>query len=169
MEEKAAKPWYLPEIAATGRYELYDDQIFGTNGHSGSVMAFARLNLYKGGSAAAQRTAARHEAASGEASVERFEEGVRLEVQQAWHDLNTARARLATANGSLTAAREALRVREHRFKQGLDKMIDLLDAETALREAELRELVARYDIALSTYRLMFVSGGNLTPTLEESS
>jgi outer membrane protein TolC len=169
MEEKAAKPWYLPEIAATGRYELYDDQIFGSNGHSGSVMAFAKLNLYKGGSAAAKKTAARHEAASGEANVQRFEEGVRLEVQQAWHDLNTARARLATANGSLTAAREALRVREHRFKQGLDKMIDLLDAETALREAELRELVARYDIALSTYRLMFVSGGNLTPSMEESS
>jgi len=44
---------------------------------------------------------------------------------------------------------EALRVREHRFTQGLDKMIDLLDAETAAREAELRELVARYDVSLT--------------------
>jgi outer membrane protein TolC len=168
LEEKAAKPWYLPEVAATGRYELYDDQIFGSNGHSGSVMAFARLNLYKGGAASAKKTAARHETASGEATIQRFEDGIELEVQQAWHDLNTARARLTTATGSLAAAREALRVREHRFKQGLDKMIDLLDAETSLREAELRELVARYDVALSTYRLLFVSGGNLTPSTEES-
>ena len=168
LEEKAAKPWYLPEVAATGRYELYDDQIFGSNGHSGSIMGFARLNLYSGGSAAAKRTAAHHETASGEADVLRFEEGVRLEVQQAWHNLHTARARLTTATGSLTAAREALRVREHRFKQGLDKMIDLLDAETALREGELRELVARYDVSLSTYRLIFVSGGSLTQSTEES-
>jgi len=168
LEEKANKPWYLPEVAATGRYELYDDQIFGSNGHSGSVMAFARLNLYGGGSAAAKRTAARHETASGEAEVQRFEEGVRLEVQQAWYDLHTARARLTTANNSLAAAREALRVREHRFKQGLDRMIDLLDAETSLREAELRELVARYDVSLSTYRLFFVSGGSLTLSTEES-
>jgi outer membrane protein TolC len=48
-------------------------------------------------------------------------------------------------------------------------MIDLLDAETALREAELRELVARYDVSLSTYRLLYVSGGTLTQTTEESS
>jgi outer membrane protein TolC len=59
-------------------------------------------------------------------------------------------------------------VREQRFKQGLDKMVDLLDAETALREAETRELVARYDVFLSTYRLQFVSGATLIPSTEES-
>ena len=48
-------------------------------------------------------------------------------------------------------------------------MIDLLDAETALREAELRELVARYDVSLSTYRLLFVSGGSPIQLMEESS
>ncbi len=57
-------------------------------------------------------------------------------------------------------------MREHRFKQGLDKMIDLLDAETALREAQTRELVARYDVTLTTYRINFVSGGTL---IEEES
>ena len=169
LEEKTTKPWYLPEVAATGKYELYDDSIFGSNGHSGSVMAFARLRLFQGGAESASREAARHEAAAGEADVRRFEEGVQLEVQQAWHDLHTSQARLSTATESLTAAREALRVREHRFKQGLDKMIDLLDAETALREAELRELVARYDVSLSTYRLLFVSGGSPIQLTEESS
>jgi outer membrane protein TolC len=131
-------------------------------------MAFARLDLYSGGRERAGREAARHDAAAWEHDIRRFEEGVQLEVQQAWHDLHTARARLATATESLGAAREALRVREHRFTQGLDKMIDLLDAETAVREAELRELVARYDVSLSSYRLLFVSGANLTPATEES-
>jgi outer membrane protein TolC len=169
LEEKTTKPWYLPEVAAKGKYELYDDTIFGANGHSGSIMAFARLNLFQGGSESAGREAARHEAAAGEADIQRFEEGVRLEVQQAWHDLRTSKARHDTAANSLAAAREALRVREHRFKQGLDKMIDLLDAETALREAELRELVARYDVSLSTYRLFFVSGGSPIQWTEETS
>ena len=68
----------------------------------------------------------------------------------------------------MAAAKEALRVRESRFKQGLDKMSDLLDAETALREAEMRELVARYDIALDTYRLHYVSGATLMSGMEES-
>jgi outer membrane protein TolC len=168
LEERTAKPWYLPEVAASARYDLYDDTIFGSHGGSGSVMAFARLDLYSGGRESAAREAARHDAAAWGHDIRRFEEGVQLEVQQAWHDLRTAEARLATAANSLHAAREALRVREHRFTQGLDKMIDLLDAETAVREAELRELVARYDVSLSSYRLLFTSGANLTPSTEES-
>jgi outer membrane protein TolC len=168
LEEKAARPGFFPQIAVLGHYDLYDDRIFGSNGHSGSVMAVAKIDLWGGGSDTAARAAARHEATSFEADVRRFAEGVRLEVQQAWQGLATANVRHVTARSSLEAAREALRVRENRFSQGLDKMIDLLDAETALREAELREMVARYDVALDTYRLRFVSGATLIHSMEES-
>jgi len=34
-------------------------------------------------------------------------------------------------------------------------------------EAETRELIARFDVSLDTYRLKFVSGSALTDTLEE--
>lgn len=164
LEERAARPGYFPEVALVGRYDLYDDSIFGSNGRSGTIMAVARIDLWGGGSGSSARAAARHDAAAFAADVDRFEEGVRLEVQQAWQDLITARVRHETATSSLAAGREGLRVRESRFKQGLDRMLDLLDAETALREAEMRELVARYDLALHTYRLRFVSGATLTRT-----
>ena len=164
LEEKATRPGYFPEIAVLGNYSLYDDKPFGSNGHSGSVMAVARINLLGGGSNTAARAAARHETTAFEADIRRFEEGVRLEVQQAWQDLDTAGIRHATAKSTLKAAAEAARVRESRFKQGLDKMIDLLDAETGLREAEMREMVARYDIALDTNRLRYVSGATLIST-----
>ena len=168
LEEKASRPGYFPEVAVVGHYGLYDDRIFGANGRSGTIMAVAKIDLLGGGASSAARTAARHETASFEADVHRFEEGVRLEVQQAWQDLATARTRRTTAAESLEAAREALRVRENRFKQGLDRMIDLLDAETALRESEMRELVARYDVALEAHRLRFVSGATLIPSMEDS-
>ena len=168
LEEKVSRPGFFPEIAVLGHYDLYDDKIFGANGHSGSVMAVARIDLLGGGSNTAARAAARHETASFEADIHRFEEGVRLEVQQAWQDLNSAGIRHTTAKSTLKAAAEAVRVRESRFKQGLDKMIDLLDAETGLREAEMRELVARYDVALDTSRLRYVSGATLIDTTEES-
>lgn len=169
LEPEAIKRWYLPEVGASARYDLYDDTIFGSNGGSGSIMAYARLDLFSGGGDTAEREAAGLTARSAELDVRRFEEGIRLEVQQAWYDLQTARARLATAAGAAEAAREALRVREHRFSQGLDKMVDLLDAETSLREAEMRELVARYDVSLSSYRLLFVAGGTLADVTEEKS
>jgi outer membrane protein TolC len=164
LEEKATRPGYFPEIAVLGNYGLYDDKLFGANGHNGSVMAVARINLLGGGSNSAARAAARHETASFESDIKRFEEGVRLEAQQAWQDLETARIRHKTAKSALAAATEAARVRASRFKQGLDKMIDLLDAETGLREAEMRELVARYDVVLDTHRLRYVAGASLIST-----
>jgi outer membrane protein TolC len=168
LEEKATRPGYYPEIAVRGNYDLYDDTIFGANGHSGSIMAVARINLLGGGTNSAARAAARHETASFEADIRRFEEGVQLEVQQAWQDLATARVRHITAKNSLAAASEAVRVRESRFKQGLDKMIDLLEAETGLREAEVREMVARYDVVLDTHRLRYAAGSTLIDSMEDS-
>jgi outer membrane protein TolC len=161
LEEKVARSPLLPEVAVVGRYDLYDDTILGANGASGSVMAVAKINLFRGGADRAGRAAARHDTASHEHNIHRFEEGVRLEVREAWHELQTSRARHASAREALQSATEALRVREQRFRQGLDRMIDLLDAETALRESESRELVARYDLALATYRLYFASGRSL--------
>lgn len=161
LEEKVARSGWLPEVAVVGRYDLYDHSMFGTHGDSGAIMAVAKINLFRGGSDRAAQAAARYESSANESNVHRFEEGIRLQVQQAWDDLETARARHRTAAASLDSAKESLRVREQRFKQGLDKMIDLLDAETQLREAEVRELLARYDTALATYRLYFASGTSL--------
>jgi len=168
LEETAARSAFLPEVAVVGRYDLYDDVPFGANGGSGALMGVARVNLFRGGADEAALAAARHDTAAFASAVRRFEEGVTLETRQAWHDLETAAARQATAHASLAAAREALTVREARFRQGLDRMIDLLDAETALREAELRELVARYDLALARFRLHFASGASLVDLVTSS-
>ncbi len=161
MEVKAASSGFRPEVALVGRLDWYDDSAFGAHGDSSSIMGVAKMNLFRGGADRAARNAAVHQAGAYASNVERFEEGVRLEVRQAWQALTTARARHATARAALVAAEESLRVREERFRQGLDKMIDLLDAETQLREAKVRELVSRYDTALAAYQLYYASGQSL--------
>ncbi len=165
LEERAAGSGFKPEVAVVGRYDLYDDSLLGSHGDSGSLMAVARINLFRGGADVARLEAARSTTASAERQIARFEDGIRLEVRQAWQQLTTARARRDAATAVLDAAREGLRVRELRFRQGLDTMLELLDAETALREAETRELVARYDLALETWRLHFAAGASLIDLL----
>lgn len=161
LEVKAATAGYLPELALIGRKDWYDDSLFGTHGDSTTIMGVARINLFRGGADKAARAAASSQAESYASNIRRFEEGVSLEVRQAWQQLVTARSRHQTARAALSAAAESLRVRDERFRQGLDKMIDLLDAETQLREAQVRELVARYDVALATYHLFYASGRSL--------
>ena len=161
LETRVAKAGRLPTVGLDAHYDIYDEDPFGSNGTSGSIMLAATWKLFDGGSTGAAVASAEHTARSHEASIARFSEGVALEVRQAWQQLITARARRVTAAASVSAASEAQRVRELRFRQGLDTMIDLLDADTELREAQLRELVARYDELLTAYRLHYVSGASI--------
>ncbi|MBU0690759.1 TolC family protein [bacterium] len=164
-EAKAARSSFLPEIGLKARYEFYDDRLFGDNGESWSIMGVARINLFKGGVDRAKWSRNRHEAKANHHDMNRFEEGVRLEVQQAYGDLEAALLRHATASSAMEAGRENARVVEERFNQGIAKMLDLVDAETALRELEVRELSARYDAYVAHFRLKHAAG---TATIESN-
>jgi outer membrane protein TolC len=66
--------------------------------------------------------------------------------------------RYSTAVQALEAAREGERITEERFRAGVVKTLDVLDAATARREAETRELVARAEAAVARVRLAVKSG-----------
>ncbi len=148
----------LPKVGLVARADLVDDSLFGTHGESTAVMAVASFDLWAGGRHRAAVAAARAEADAAARDVERFTEGTALAVRRAYEIASTSRERHATALAALAAAREAERITGERFAQGVVKTIDVLDAETALREAETRELVARAEAVLSTIALAVEAG-----------
>lgn len=150
------------------RYDRYDEMPFGGSGDSTAVVAQASIDLFAGGRHRAATAAARARAEAGAHDLARFEEGVRLEVRQAWEEAAAARDRRATALAALDAARESERITEERFRQGVAKTIDVLDAETARREAETRELVARADARLATLALAVKAGRDPESSMEEA-
>jgi len=149
---------FYPRVGVVARGDLVDDVPFGTHGRSTTLMAVASLNLFAGGSDRAAVAAARWEAQAGREDVERFREGIKLQVKQAFEEARSASLRQATAARALAAAREAERITEERFRAGIVKMIDLLDASTARREAETRELVARTEAVAARLRLAVAAG-----------
>jgi outer membrane protein len=168
LEGQVAIAAFLPTVGLQGAYDYYDDTVFGTAEGSYSLKAALTLNIFRGGSDRARLAQARHQARAWRQDVERFEEGVRLELQQAWGDLESSRLRQQAAEAALEAGRENLRVTENRFREGVARMIDLLDAETALREVEVRELVARYDSHLAAFRLRHAAGLPPVETMERT-
>ncbi len=158
LEAQVRRAAYLPRVGVVARGDLVDDVPFGTRGRSATVMAMASLNLFAGGSDRAAVAAARWEAAAGREEVEKFRQGVRLQVKQAFEEARTATLRQQTAQRALAAARETERITEERFRAGIVKMIDLLDAATARREAETRELVARTEAVAARLRLAVAAG-----------
>lgn len=158
IEEKVRRAALLPRVGFAVRHDRFDDVPFGAHGGSTSVLATMGLELWNGGRHRAAAAAAKAEADAGRQDVERMERGVRLEVEQAWEELQTALSRRSTAVRSLEAAREAERIVDLRFRQGVAKMLDLIDAATARREAEFRELVARARAHQASFRLAFRAG-----------
>jgi outer membrane protein TolC len=158
LEEEVQRAAARPRVGLVVRHDLYDSLPIGAHGDSTTVMAMAGVDLWNGGRHRAAAAAARSEADAVSREVERMERGIRLEVQQAWQAMDTARSRQRTAVRSLEAAREAERILGERFRSGVSRMIDLLDAATARREAETRELVARAESQAAAFRLTFAAG-----------
>jgi outer membrane protein TolC len=158
LEEKVKKAAWFPKVGVLARWELNDKNLFGASGSAGAVMAFASVNVFQGGADKAALAAARGEARAGREDVARFADGIALEVRQSYEEAVTARARHATAVKALASARESERITDERFRSGVVKTIDLLDAATSRREAETRELVARADAHAAALRLAVKAG-----------
>ena len=145
------------KVALVARGELYGDKPFGSSGTSGSLLAVATWNVFQGGADRAAAAAARADARAAREDVLQFADGIRLEVRQAFEEARTARDRHETKK-ALAAAREAERITDERFRSGIVKTLDLLDASTARREAETRELVARAEAHAAAFRLAVRAG-----------
>jgi outer membrane protein TolC len=173
LEAEVARAGRLPRVGLVARYDLDDDRPFGAGGDSSSVIARASIDLYAGGRHRAAREAAAAEAEAAAAELERFEEGVRLEVRRLWEAAAAARDRHATALAALDAARETERIVGERYGQGVVGTLDLLDAVTARREAETRELDARAETVLTALELAVRAGrdpeGALPPPAVEET
>lgn len=160
-EVTVARASFLPQFGVVAHYDFYDEELLGDNGESWAIMGQAKINLFRGGADRHAWQKAALDARAGEQDINRFEEGVKLEVRQALAEQSSALLRHDAAVAALTSGRENLRVTEARYAQGVAKMTDLLDAQTALRELEVRELTSRYDMHLSDFRIAFVTGHSL--------
>jgi outer membrane protein TolC len=70
------------------------------------------------------------------------------------------------ARGAVAQAEKALSILEERFGQGVARITDLLDTETMLDEARVRELNAGFDLRRAARTLNFTIG--LPPVPEVS-
>ncbi len=80
------------------------------------------------------------------------------EIDTALANLTASTARLARSDTIVDQAHEALALAQTRYANGVITNFELLDAQSAAREAELSRLQARYDCVLSRQALNRVIG-----------
>lgn len=158
LEIKVQRSGLFPKIGVAARYDMFSDQLFTSDNDSAAVMAMLSVDLFSGNRHRSAKAAAEADYLAGQQQIAQFTEGIRLEVRDAYERALTARERLLTARAAQEAAVEAERITEQRFKQGVVKMIELVDATTAMQEAQTRELVARAEAHLASLALAAKAG-----------
>lgn len=88
-----------------------------------------------------------------EAQRAQLEDGIRLQVTQAYNALREAEVAKDTTERQLKAAEESYRVRRELFRAGRATSSELTDAESALLKARFDALNARIDIRVARERL----------------
>ncbi|WP_372746639.1 TolC family protein [Lutibacter sp.] len=137
---KADKMSFLPRLNAFGSYELYDDQLFGTNAKGYLVGAQLSWNVFDGFKSFGKAQKSKAEFDKAEISLDQYKNQSQLEYNKAKRQLKDAENQLTLTNLAVEQSKEAFRIRKNRFEQGLEKTSDLLISETQYLQKQLEQL-----------------------------
>jgi outer membrane protein TolC len=138
-----------PEVSLIGRYEQNGQDFFAqTNDYSNewnlSVSLQAKWMLFEWGKTRAAVTRRHLERQAFREKVQSVEDRVRLETQQAYLNIGVSRANLHTSRIAVEQAREHFRITEHLYREQVVNSTEVLDARTALTQAETNYFEALY-------------------------
>jgi outer membrane protein TolC len=153
----------LPVLTAAAGYDLARPnlKIFPIQDKwtpSWDVGVNVRWSLFDGGRVRAETAEAAANRRVAEARLRDFDAGVEVEVRQRTAELTSAVAAIDAAGVGVKAAAEARRVIAERFSAGVATNMDVLDAQTALLQAELDLTRARATAELANARLQRALG-----------
>ena len=146
---RLAKSDYYPSLALTGKYQQDGDDFMARtndygNQYNASIAVQASWVFFEAGKTRARSARARAEKRAIEKTLARMKDGVRLQVQQAWLDLDVADKNIVTMRTALGQAREHWRITNLRYQQQLTTSTEVLDARTYLSRAETGYYEALY-------------------------
>jgi outer membrane protein len=80
-----------------------------------------------------------------ETRIEETKNQIRLQVIDAYYDLQASEKSIAAANEALISARKAYEVIDRKYREGQANLIEYIDARTTMTNAEQNLIINRYD------------------------
>ena len=161
----AARSDFGPRISAYGNWEEDRGSITGAGGNNWMAGVQIGIDILPIGKRQqlARETAAKQRA---DAQLAQQRSQVRLDVNRAHIQRETALLSLATAQAAMDQAAESLRILKNRCAAGLATIADLLRAEDAERESQSNYWHSVYGSAMAYAQLLYAEG-ILTPDAAE--
>ena len=149
---------YFPELSIGGTLGRYDSELFPSALRRNQYTVTLGFPIWNGGArelAIARARADRSVAIATRADLER---GTAEIMSQAYHGFLTSRAGIDLALVGVAAATENYRVQNARYREGATTILDLLEAQVALSEAQAALIQARYSSRLALAQIEALLG-----------
>ncbi len=124
-------------------------------------------NIFSGGADRSRIAASQHRERAQRQALLELEDQMRLQVEEAWSQLDVALNNEKTAAAALEQARENHRLSVLQFHENLISTSDLLAAQTLLTRAEAELETAHYGSLLAGAQLSYALGQSPLPQKEE--
>jgi cobalt-zinc-cadmium efflux system outer membrane protein len=149
---------YLPEIALDATMGAYDAELFPSATRRSQVALTVSLPIWNGGQRELAVARARAERATASATRQERERAAAEVMSEAYQGYVTSRAAIELAGIGVVAAAENYRVQRVRYAEGATTILDLLEAQVGLSEAEAALVQSRYAAHLSLARIEALLG-----------
>ncbi len=157
-EVDKTKSKFLPSVALFANYKMNDTNFLGDAGTGTTYGVQLNWNIFNGFTdrntykeKSSERLSLMHKIAD-------YKLKIKNEVKNAYYSYIAAVKKAEAVKKREEAAKEALKITEARFKEGLAKITDLLDREVELKQTDLAVYMSKYNELINIINLKFATG-----------
>jgi outer membrane protein TolC len=157
----AERARYLPEVAIGATTGAYDSEIFPSAFRRTQLSVTVSMPFWDGGQRELSVARRQAERSVARAHREERERSAAERIARAHSGYRTSRAAIELAQVGVAAAAESYRVQRARYAEGATTILDLLESQVALSEAEAALVQARFATRLALAQIEALLGRRL--------
>jgi outer membrane protein TolC len=154
----AERESYLPTVTVGASRLAFDNQVFPSDRFRTEYSVTVSFPIWNAGDRELSVARARVDRDVARAEREDRERGAAEVIAQAYHGYLTSRAGIELAQIGVAASSENFRVQSARYREGATTILDLLEAQVALSEAEAALVQSRYSTRLALAQIEALLG-----------
>jgi outer membrane protein TolC len=162
---KGARGAYLPTLTLTAAHNRFDVELFPNAFSVSSITLGLSLPIWNNGQREFSIIRARSQRDYARALRSDLERSALRDVSAAYDLYETSRAEAALAQEAEAVARENYRVEEARYRAGATPVLNLIEAQNGLSDAEAQVVTTRYAQRLALAALEAILGRRIGPEL----
>ncbi|MFP4198064.1 MAG: TolC family protein [Halanaerobium sp.] len=148
---------YRPQISLNGSYNWQGSELDFSAG-SWNITLSGSIPLYDGGKSSLNEEKQEIEAGNLQNSKIDLEESIKIEIEDTLLSLKHSEEMINLEQLSLENAEENLELTNKSYQAGIGTNIDVINAQTSYKQAQISLLQAEYNYEINLYKLLYNTG-----------